>query len=168
MKVYKIRVILDTEKDVIREIAINSEHSLEDLHNAITNAFGFAGDEMASFYRTDENWEQGEEFPLFDVGAGDQRKIPMGDMDIDRILINPDDKMIYLYDFLNMWLFFVELIDADFQYNNIELPNLLFSLGTVPSAAPDIQFETEVLGDLQNDDEHFEDLDDDFGDFSFN
>ena len=38
---YKIRVILDTEQDVIREIAIDMNNSLEDLHNAITNAFGF-------------------------------------------------------------------------------------------------------------------------------
>jgi len=41
--IYKLRIILDTEQDVIREIAIKESDSLEDLHNAIVNAFGFDG-----------------------------------------------------------------------------------------------------------------------------
>jgi len=37
--VYKFRVILDAEEDVIRDIAILESDTLEDLHNAIVNAF---------------------------------------------------------------------------------------------------------------------------------
>lgn len=56
--IYKFRVILDAEEDVIRDIAIESGDSLEDLHNTITQAFGFAGNEMASFYTSDDEWNQ--------------------------------------------------------------------------------------------------------------
>ena len=59
--IYKIRLILDTEENVLRDIVISYNDTLEDLHNAITNAFGFYGTEMASFYRTDDNWNQGDE-----------------------------------------------------------------------------------------------------------
>ena len=48
--VYKFRVILDAEEDVIRDIAIQEDATLEDLHNAIVNAYGFDGLEVASFY----------------------------------------------------------------------------------------------------------------------
>ena len=36
--VYKFRVILDTEEDIFRDIAILEDDTLEDLHNAIVNA----------------------------------------------------------------------------------------------------------------------------------
>ncbi|MGI9531336.1 IS1096 element passenger TnpR family protein [Lutimonas sp.] len=166
--VYKIRVILNTEEDVIRDIAIDATSSLEDLHNAITNSFGFSGEEMASFYRSDETWMQGEEHPLFDMGDGLDVKIQMSDLSVDNVMPNENDKMIYVYDFFNMWSFYVELIDANFDQESIELPNLLFSLGIVPSNAPELQFETEDLSVDDFEEDQHEEFDDEFGDFSHN
>lgn len=166
--VYKIRVILNTEEDVIRDIAIGSDANLEDLHNAITNSFGFTGDQMASFYRSDETWVQGEEHPLFDMGEGADRKIQMSEVLLDQVLQNENDKMIYVYDFFNMWSFYVELIDADFDHNNAELPGLLFSLGLIPNTAPEILFESEDLSVDDFDEKEQEDFDEDYGDFSYN
>lgn len=70
---YKIRIILDTKEDVIRTILVDDNLNLKDLHIIITKSFGFKGKEMASFYRTDEKWSQGEEIPLFnmeEIGEG--------------------------------------------------------------------------------------------------
>ena len=70
---YKIRIILDTKKDVIRTILVDNHLNLEDLHLTIAKSLGFKGQEMASFYRSDEEWTQGEEIPLFnmeEVGEG--------------------------------------------------------------------------------------------------
>ncbi|UCE93325.1 MAG: hypothetical protein JSV73_11035 [Flavobacteriaceae bacterium] len=167
--VYKIRVILNTEEDVIRDIAIDSGSSLEDLHNSITNSFGFTGDQMASFYRSDDTWVQGEEHPLFDMGEGRDRKIQMSEIKLEDVLKQANDKMIYVYDFFNMWSFYVELIENDFEHSNIELPALLLSLGVVPTNAPEIYFESEDLStDDFSEEEGHEDFDEDFGDFSFN
>jgi len=173
--VYKIRVILNTEEDVIRDIAIDSISNLEDLHNTITNAFGFTGDQMASFYRSDETWVQGEEHPLFDMGEGADRKVQMNQVLLDQVLQKDNDKMLYVYDFFNMWSFYVELIQADFDHQKVELPSLLFSLGLMPNVAPDILFESEDLSedDAEEDDydefnDEFDEFKDDFGDFSYN
>ena len=169
--VYKIRLILNIEEDTIRDVAIDGSSSLEDLHNAITSSFGFAGDEMASFYRSDESWIQGEEFPLFDMSDGHDRKIQMSEISIDQILMSENDKMIYVYDFFNMWSFYVELITTDFEHKATELPSLLFSLGEVPNDAPDIQFETELLSEDDDDiseNEFSEGIDEDFMDFNYN
>lgn len=166
--VYKIRVILNTEEDVIRDIAIDASSSLEDLHNAITNSFGFSGEEMASFYRSDDTWVQGEEHPLFDMGDGLDVKIQMCDLSIDNVFQHENDKMIYVYDFFNMWSFYVELIDAEFEHESVVLPGLLFSLGMVPSNAPELQFETEDLSIDDFDEDQHEEFDDEFGDFSHN
>lgn len=166
--VYKIRVILNTEEDVIRDIAIDASASLEDLHNAVTNSFGFTGEEMASFYRSDETWVQGEEHPLFDMSEGVDKKIQMREIVLSDALIRENDKMIYVYDFFNMWSFYVELIQADFDHDNIELPSLLFSLGSVPNDAPEIHFESEDLSVNDFEEDQLEEFDDEFGDINYN
>jgi len=165
---YKIRVILNIEEDTIRDIAIDPSSSLEDLHNMITNSFDFAGDEMAAFYRSDETWVQGEEFPLFDMSDGHEKKIQMSEIRIDQVLLNENDKMIYVYDFFRMWSFYVELIASDFNDKEATLPNLIFSLGLVPKNAPEIQFESEVLTEETFEDEFLEDINEDFMDFNYN
>jgi hypothetical protein len=67
--IYRFRVILDndTEEDIFRDLEIRETDSLEDLHNIITQSFGFNGMEMASFYLSDGDWNQGEEIPMFSL-----------------------------------------------------------------------------------------------------
>lgn len=161
--VYKIRAILNTENDVIRDIAILKTETLENLHNAISNAFGFNGHEMAAFYRADEDWNQGEEFPLFDMSDGLDSKIQMRDMIIGDLLEDQGHKLIYVYDFFTMWSFYVELIETDFDKKDIELPSLLFTLGTIPKIAPVLNFESEDLSKDEFDDDEEDEEDDEFG-----
>ncbi|MCF6296544.1 MAG: plasmid pRiA4b ORF-3 family protein [Flavobacteriaceae bacterium] len=160
--VYKIRVILNSKEDVIRDIAILKTKNLENLHNAISNAFGFSGREMAAFYRADDDWNQGEEFPLFDMSDGLDSKVQMQNMLIENVLEEKEHKLIYVYDFFTMWSFYIELIETDLDQQDIELPSLLFSLGTIPKVAPDLQFESEDLSK-----EFDEDKDDEFDEFGF-
>ncbi len=157
--VYKIRAILNAEEDVIRDIAILKTATLEDLHNALSNAFGFEGNEMAAFYESDNDWIQGEEFPLFDMGDNIDPKTQMSGILLENILKVENAKLIYVYDFFNMWTFYIELIESNLDIDNYELPNLLFSLGSVPKTAPDLQFESENLNEEFEDDEE----EDEFG-----
>ena len=46
---YRIRVILDSKEDVIRDFEISDNNTFEELHLAIINCFEFDGKEMASF-----------------------------------------------------------------------------------------------------------------------
>mgnify|MGYP001821926511 CR=1 FL=1 len=147
--IYKLRIILDTEEDVIREIAIQKDNSLEDLHNAITNAFGFDGSEMASFFTTDNNWNQGEEIPLFDMSENGDA-LTMQHILLSEIIDKEKSKLIYVYDFFSMWSFFVELVDIIDGYNENELPLLLLSLGIVPDKAPEKEFKSEPIDDSSN------------------
>lgn len=167
---YKIRVILNSKTDVIRDIAIEQSETLEDLHNAITNAFGFSGHEMASFYKADNDWNQGEEFPLFDMSEEtNDDTIMMSEIHLDTVLTKPNEKLIYVYDFFNMWSFYVELIELDFEATDFSLPSLVFSLGAIPKNAPDLVFEKDTkktkkidddLDDFDDDDLDDDDLDD--------
>lgn len=158
---YKIRVILNAKTDVIRDIAIEQTETLEDLHNAITNAFGFSGHEMASFYKADNEWNQGEEFPLFDMSEEyTDDTIMMSEVVLESLLTKPNEKLIYVYDFFNMWSFYVELIETNFEAIDFSLPSLVFSLGAIPKNAPDLVFEKDTKKSSKSID-NYEDLDDD-------
>ena len=83
--IFKYRIVLDTLDDVIRDIEIRDQATLEDLHNAISQAFGFDGTEMASFYKSDEEWNQGEEFLLFDMSEGEESVKMMNETSLDEV-----------------------------------------------------------------------------------
>ena len=53
-KIFKIRVVLDVVEDVYRDIEIEANAPLLHLHAATLDAFGWQGDEMASFYRSNQ------------------------------------------------------------------------------------------------------------------
>ena len=157
--VYKFRVILDAEEDIFRDIAILAEDTLEDLHNAIFNSFGFDGMEVASFYTCDETWNQEDEISLFDTGdvLGEQKI--MSDYPLSDILDKENTKIIYVYDFINMWTFLVELASIEEQVVGNTYPETIFSHGEMPDEAMEKNFESD---DADNYTDEYEDgLDED-------
>ncbi len=157
--IYKIRIILDTEEDIFRDIEIESHYSLEDLHNTITQAFGFLGEEMASFYTCDDNWNQQEEIALFDMEEYGSAARLMKDTALTEILNEETPKLIYVYDYLNLWTFFVELADIVEKEDGRSYPNLLFSFGELPDSPPEKSFESDPGFDFGDSLENYEDLD---------
>ncbi len=159
--IYRFRVILDTEEDVFRDIEIEHDATLEDFHNVITQSFAFDGTEMASFYISDDQWSQGEEISLFDMSDGSQPIQLMNETMLSDVVHKDSLRLIYVYDFLSMWTFMVELADIAEHENGQEYPNIMFVHGQIPDQAPDKEFKTEDL-DVDDDD----DDDDDFLDLN--
>lgn len=149
--IYRFRVILDTEEDVFRDIEIEEDATLEQFHNVITQSFGFDGTEMASFYISDEEWNQGEEISLFDMSDGSNPVKLMNETSLIDTVHEASPKLIYIYDFLNMWTFLVELAEiADYE-NGREYPNVMFVHGQIPDQAPDKEFVSDDINS-ENDD----------------
>jgi len=165
--IYRFRIILDAKEDVFRDIEIEAEATLEDFHNTITQSFGFEGQEMASFYVSNEKWEQGEEIALFDMSEGQDSIRIMNETSIDDVTHKEQTRLIYVYDFLSMWTFLVELADIAEVENGQIYPNLMFAHGELPEEAPDKQFIAE--GSEEDEDHNDDELDpEDYGDLDFN
>ncbi len=165
--VYKFRVILDTEEDIFRDIAILEEDTLEDFHNAIVNAFGFDGMEAASFYLCDDQWQQADqEISLFDMGEDDS-SLAMASTMINQVLDKDQTKIIYVYDFMSMWTFFVELGAIEDHEPSLTYPSVLFSHGELPDSMPTKNFTSESMDSDLEDDFDSEDFDIFDGDDSF-
>ncbi|UMB54841.1 plasmid pRiA4b ORF-3 family protein [Lutibacter sp. A64] len=159
---YKIRVILDVDQDVFRDIVVNEAINLEELHFIIAKSFGFKGQEMASFYLTDATWEQGEEIPLFDMSE-DENSFCMANCVTSMVLKKESDKLIYIYDFFSMWTFFVELTEIIDEADK-ELPFIALSFGNPPEKAPEKDFIGEDIDadnfDAFDDEANFDNIDD--------
>jgi len=157
--IYKIRVVLDTKADVIRTLLVDSKSTLEEFHKVIAQVFGFNGQEMASFFRSDEEWNQGEEIPLCSMDDSEDA-LCMGTTTLEQNIEDPEEKLIYLYDYMNMWTFYCELIEVT-KTTTSELPKLILSIGETPLEAPEKEFVAEKSSDAFDDEDDF----DQFGDF---
>jgi len=158
---YRVRIILDVPTDVIRDIVINENNNLEEFHLAIATSFGFKGQEMASFFRTNNDWEQGEEIPLFNISE-DINTPTMQNTKLKDVLIYKGNKLIYVYDFLAMWTFFVEFIEI-MDVDKKQLPKTIFQFGNTPETAPVKEFiaehDLDAFDDFKEDSE-FDNIDD--------
>ena len=151
--VYQFRIILDAEDDVIRDIAIKSNSTFEDFHHSIIKSFGFNGSEIATFYVSDDNWNQGETISLLEMNTND---LIMSNIKLEEIF-NKNNKMLYVYDFLKLWTFFIELnkkIEIDDKNNK---PKLIFSHGVLPENPPEKKFICDKTKNLDFENDLFDD-----------
>lgn len=169
---YKIRVILnsDAKEDVFRDIEIRSSQNLWNLHQGIKSAFSFTDEELASFYFSDEDWNQLEEIPLEDMTEDGSGEI-MSDITLERAFPKLHSRMLYVYDYMAMWTFYVELIEiSDKEKPSVNYPLTVYRYGAIPLKSPNKGFDTTVslndfdFDELQKMDSDF-DLEDqeDFG-----
>ena len=158
--IYRFRVILDndTDDDIFRDIEIYKTNSLEEFHETIVNSFSFINNEMASFYISDNEWNQGEEISLFNFGDESKETKLMSSVAINQVINNQNNKLIYIYDFLNMWVFLIELIEVAEEIKGVNYPNIIFSKGELPEKAPEKKFESKkdgIVDDGDYEDDHY-------------
>ncbi|MGB5981543.1 MAG: hypothetical protein WBG46_05315 [Nonlabens sp.] len=160
--IYRLRVLLDAATDCFRDIEIAGDSTLEDFHNVIMQSFQLQGDEMASFYSSDEEWNQGKEYCLFDMSEGLNPVHKMADTTVDQAFSKTDTRAIYVYDFLSMWTFLIELADIVGPTDGTAYPQVIFAIGELPDSAPDKEFEADPR--FHDDDEDSDDDEEEFYD----
>ena len=134
MIAYKFRVTIDYEEDVLREIEIRSDLSFFEFQRIIVSAFEFSGKQMSSFYMSNEEWDKGEEIVLFDMGFEETNDSPrvMETTQLSELINKEDQRMLFVYDFLKMWVFYIELIGENPPEKEISYPRIITSIGTPP------------------------------------
>jgi hypothetical protein len=169
----KFRVLLDSEKDaeIFRDILIRDTDHFESFYNAIVRSFRFEGDQMASFYVSNDQWDKGHEISLMDMtyddDSVDSPAAVMKNAVIKDFLEEPDQKFILVYDFMRMWIFLIELIG--YEKEGPENPEVILSVGMAPPEDSRSAVENEQLfnGDTDEEDEDefgFNEFDDDLED----
>lgn len=166
VNLFKFRVIMDTEKDVFRDIEIETESNFDSLHKAVLDAFDFEQGEMASFYLSDEEWSKGLEISLMDMGGVDEDSLSMSTTILSDMVMKPGDKILYVYDFMRMWIFYIELMEVKKDKPSTIYPRVALAFGDAPSQdSKEFQdmFEADVVGGGAMDIDDVDDEDDEFG-----
>jgi hypothetical protein len=129
----KFRVILNVEEDVLRDIITDSNITLIEFSKIISSEFGFDSSEISTFHHSNENWEQLDEIKIFKIDEED--KI-MDKTTISNFFISKGDKLIFIYDFLNYWTFFIELYNLDESIKMDKTYECINTIGEVPKVPP--------------------------------
>jgi hypothetical protein len=166
MKEFKFRVLIDTleEENAFRDISIDSSYSFEMLHEAIIVAFEFGGGQMASFYLSNEDWDKGQEIGLMDMTGEKSDFASMTETLISDKVDKVNQKLLYVYDFLTMWCFFVELVEINELSPVKQYPMLELEYGKAP-AENSKQIEISEDIDFYEDEEDEEDENNPFSEF---
>jgi Fe-S-cluster formation regulator IscX/YfhJ len=145
MAILKFRIYFEEDDSVYRDIAIRHTQHFTELHNTILKSFEFDSKHQATFFRSNDNWQRGREISLEKYDKSYKvDPLLMADTTIGSEIREPNQKFIYVYDFIRNWTFLVELISVSKEENaKLTYPVVVRTEGIAPS-----QYGTKsILGD---------------------
>ena len=185
--VYKIRIILDTKDDIFRDIEIKDKQNLWNLHLGIKSAFTLMGEDLSLFNILDSEGTVVKTVPLEDMSDDGDGEI-MSDVYINEAFEKIGDKLHFQYGFMDLWEFFLELVEIIDEKPAVNYPITVFRFGNMPLKAPSkssakktrnstLPLADDEFGSFEDefaagnfadeDDESFDDDEDDFDDDPF-
>lgn len=135
MAILRFRIYFEEDETVYRDISIRHKQTFLELHQAILKAYEFDSKHAATFYRSNDHWQQGREITL-DVYEKEYKAPPlmMADTMIAAEIKSPNQRFVYHYDFVKGWSFLIELINVSNEEDpKLEYPAMVRSVGLAPS-----------------------------------
>lgn len=141
MAVYRLKIYLEDNEDIYREIDIQSSQNFEQLHNAIQEAYKFDKKHAASFFVSDDYWRKGQEITLRveDLPADDEdirkKRDPkklMSAVKIAKYIEQPRQRFVYVFDPNAQWTFCLELMKILSDDPKMTYPACVKSIGNPP------------------------------------
>tara|TARA_B100000900_G_C20516872_1_gene690448 strand:- start:239 stop:769 length:531 start_codon:yes stop_codon:yes gene_type:complete len=134
-----IRIVADTQEDIFADLRIHRENNFLTIHDFLVENFHLDKLEMSSFFYSNDDWDKGEEITLMNMNIGDDQTVKfMESITINEVFKEKKFKFLYVNDFLNMNIFYVEILkESDLEDN--ETLKLLHKLGEYePKKSEDI------------------------------
>jgi hypothetical protein len=104
---YVFDAVLDDFRGVRRVVAVRADQTLDDLHRALQDAFGWSDDHLYSFWLSGEYLvrDKSQYMPLADgfVPGRETRAVRSSNSALADLEIEPGRRIAYLYDFGEQW-----------------------------------------------------------------
>jgi len=130
--VFKYRVVIDATDDIFRDIEVQANHTFEEFYDVILQAFDFKGKVMSSFYMSNDQWDKGQEITLMDMSEEGNGKYVMKNCILNDYMEDENQKMILVYDFMRLWIFYVELVEEYTAHAGVTYPKIAMKFGEAP------------------------------------
>jgi hypothetical protein len=114
-------------KEISRTIRFNAEHTLEDVHLAIQDAYKFENDHLYAFYLNTGLWTEENYFtPESDMGQATD-SVKLGELNLIT-----GQRFVYLFDFGDEWQFVIDVLEIDETSPEVTKPKLVGKTGRAP------------------------------------
>lgn len=151
--VYKFTILSDEVDNFVREIAIDSEATFFDLHDAILDSVNYEKNQMTSFFICSDDWEKGQEITLVEMeSSSEYDNLVMDKTKLEELISDENQKLIYVFDMISERVFFMELTEI-IPRKTMDKPACLTSEGTAPVQI--LEEDTTVIVQKTGIDENF-------------
>jgi hypothetical protein len=141
-----VRVTVQDEPTIYREIEVESRKTLSDLAEAIVHAFGFEFDHAFGFYSKLKGQDVMRSQPKYELFADMGERTEAKSVEKTRVadaFPHVGHKMLFLFDYGDDWRFVVQVIGLGQKVAKTRYPKVLKKVGKAP----------EQYGDWDDDDE---------------
>jgi len=135
MAILKFRVYFEEDDSIYRDVAVKHTQHFVQLHQVILKAYEFDSKHQATFFRSNDHWQRGREISLEKYDKPYKADpLLMADTTIGSEIRDPNQKFIYVYDFVKNWGFLVELISVSKEdTGKLDYPAVIKTEGIAPS-----------------------------------
>ncbi len=154
MHIYRFKISFEDHDNFYREMEVQSDQTFEAFFKAFAENLNIDSDALSSFFICDHRFRKKFEISLIDMDpeSANNGKKPVGVMKNSRLndyIDDPHQKLLLVYDYLNYWTFFIELmkiLPANPQYI---YPRVLKSEGDTPREL--LPVTVDLVADPEND-----------------
>jgi Fe-S-cluster formation regulator IscX/YfhJ len=135
MAILKFRVYFEEDDSVYRDVVVRHTQHFLQLHQVILKAYEFDSKHQATFYRSNDHWQRGREISLEKYDKPYKvDPLLMETTTVGSEIRDPNQKFVYVYDFIKNWGFLVELISVSKEEGGkLDYPAVIKSEGIAPS-----------------------------------
>ena len=129
--VFHFLILSGESEDFVLELQLHQKNSFLDFHHAIIEALNFDSNNLASFWKTDENWQKISEATLIDMD--EHSKHLMKDINIEDCCRNKGERFLYIFDYFSERSLFIKIVNIiDLENNISKYPTVVRLEGVVP------------------------------------
>ena len=142
--IYHFQISSQESQNFSLEVKLDGKHSFFDFHSIIQKSLGYESHQLASFFISDKKWMKLKEISMLDLGINGAAFYIMQKTNLDELITNLDQKLIYTFDFLNDRSFFIELTGIIME-QNLNEPFVTLKRGETPVQVLGEEIENETM-----------------------
>jgi hypothetical protein len=137
MHIYRFKLRFEDQDEFLREIDVRADQSFEDFHRAIIANLNLDPATFSSFFICNDHFKKKQEISLIDMAHepeedGEQHVFTMENSKLRNFIDDPHQKLLFIYDYLNYWTFYIELLKILPANESQAYPRIFRSEGEVP------------------------------------
>jgi hypothetical protein len=175
MHIYRFKLRFEDQDEFLREVEVRADQTFEDFHRVIVGDLKLDPKTLSSFFTCNDQFRKQKEICLVEMDPEpDPEQDPeedegkpvyvMAESRVRNFIDDPHQKLLFVYDYLNYWTFYIELLKILPADDSKEYPRISRSEGETPrelSAKPGTVPQIDQRMDMSFDEDVYdpEDLD---------